>query len=231
MSWTLGQVRLRVLNLLDDPQGTYITPDFVNPLINEVYEDMNSRLASAQSSEDVQVVEIAGVPPGTPNLAGYQTSGAPLGKLMAQPERIDWKAAGDDASYYQLVPNYNVLPDFQPQQGIAGWEYRESTIWLAPASIAVDLRVRGEFGFPDLVKDADVLRSHPRIGYAVAYATAALIAAVRGNLAWVAQYDAKAMEALDEIMSQLVRMEQGEVRRIGRETQNGRCGPDVWATR
>ena len=54
-------------------------------------------------------------------------------------------------------------------------------IWLTHCSIAVDLRIRGEFGPPALTSDESVLISHPRIGYVVAYGTAALVATVRGN--------------------------------------------------
>jgi hypothetical protein len=204
MSWTVGQVKARVRNLLDDPQGSYLTDDFIIPLINEVYADANSQLTSTQSSFDIAVVEVPGVTPGTPNML-----------------RIDWKVAGNDPSYYQLITNYGVLPDLQPQQGIAGWEYRANVIWLTPSSIAVDLRIRAEFGFPPLSADNDVLQSHPRIGYVVAYGTAALIATVRGNPGWTTAYTSAAELGLDEIMEQLVRMEQGQVRRIGRQTQTG----------
>jgi hypothetical protein len=218
MSWTLGQVKARVRNLLDDPQGSYLTDDFIIPLVAEVYDDANSQLASTQSSYDISVVEVIGVPPGTPNLSACQTGTGTLAHLMAPPLRIDWKVAGGDPSTYQLARNYGVLPDLQPQQGLAGWEYRSNVIWLTPASIEMDLRVRGEFGPPPLNSDDSVLTSHPRIGYVVAYGTAALIAAVRGNAPWVAQYEAKAAEAIDEIMEQLVRAEQGQVRRTGRQT-------------
>ena len=37
MSWTLGQVKARVRNLLDDPQGSYLTDAFLVPLISEVW--------------------------------------------------------------------------------------------------------------------------------------------------------------------------------------------------
>jgi hypothetical protein len=221
MSWTLAQVKARVRNLLDDPQGSYLTDDFIVPLINEVYADANSQLASTQSSYDIAVVEVPGIQPGTPNMSGFQAAGGPIAHLAAQPLRIDWKVAGNDPSYYQLVTNYGVLPDLQPQQGMAGWEYRANVIWLTPSSIAVDLRIRGEFGFPPLSQDDDVLLSHPRIGYVVAYGTAALIAVVRGNPGWTAAYTASATAGMDEIMEQLVRMEQGQVRRIGRQTQTG----------
>ena len=60
MSWTLGQVKARVRNLLDDPQGSYLTDSFLVPLICEVYDDANSQLASTQSSWDITVVEVPG---------------------------------------------------------------------------------------------------------------------------------------------------------------------------
>ncbi len=56
----------------------------------------------------------------------------------------------DDPAYYRLVRNYEVLPDLQPREGMAGWEFRSEVIWLTNCSIAVDLRVRGEFGPPAL---------------------------------------------------------------------------------
>ena len=57
-----------------------------------------------------------------------------------------------------------------------------------------------------------MLVSHPRIGYVVAYGTAALIATVRGNDAWTRQYEQKALEGMDEIMG---------------ATGPGRTGPDA----
>lgn len=221
MSWTLAQTKARVRALLDDPAGSYLTDDFIVPLIQEVYDDANSQLASTQSNWDISVVECPAIQPGTPNLASLQIGTGPLATLTDQPRRIDWKVAGNDPSYYQLVPSYQVLPDVDPLQFMAGWEWRSEVIWLTPSSIAVDLRVRGEFGPPALTSDDSVLISAPRIGYVVAYGTAALIAAVRGNAAWEKSYGEKAMEGMDEIMGQLVRDSQASVRRLGRQTQRG----------
>jgi hypothetical protein len=47
-----------------------------------------------------------------------------------------------------------------------------------------------------------------------------LVATVRGNDAWTRQYEQKAVEGMDEIMEQLVRAEQGQVRRAGRQTRH-----------
>jgi hypothetical protein len=224
MSWTLGQVKARVRNLLDDPQGSYLTDAFIEPLINEVYDDANSQLANTGTSWDISTVECPNIAAGTPNLAPQQQPGQLLGTLTDQPLRIDWKPAGNPPQNYQLVHNYEVLPDFLPQQGIPGWEFRSDVIWLGPATFAVDLRIRGEFGPPVLTSNDSVLISHPRIGYVVAYGTAALIATVRGNEAWTQQYEQKALEGMDEIMEQLVKAEQGQVRRVARMTRRGRGG-------
>jgi hypothetical protein len=220
VSWTLGQVKARVRSLLDDPDGSYLTDGFLVPLIGEVYDDANAQLASTQSSWDIGVVEVPGIAAGTPNLAALQTGTGPLATLTDQPLRIDWKPAGDDPAYYRLVRNYEVLPDLQPRAAMAGWEFRSEVIWLTKCSIAVDLRVRGEFAPPPLTDDASVLLSHPRIGYVVAYGSAALVATVRGNEAWTRQYEQKALEGMDEIMESLVRAEQGQVRRAGRQTRH-----------
>ena len=157
--------------------------------------------------------EAPGIAPGTPNLAALQTGAGPLAALTDQPLRIDWKPAGEDPSYYRLVRNYEVLPDLQPRAAVAGWEFRREVIWLTPCSIAVDLRVRGQFAPPPLTDESSVLSSHPRIGYVVAYGAAALVATVRGNDPWVRQYGQKALEGMDEILEQLVRAKQGQVRR------------------
>jgi hypothetical protein len=221
VSWTLGQVKARIRSLVDDPNASWTDDAFLDPLVNEAYNDANSQLASTQSSWDIADVEVPGIQPGLPNMESFQTTGV-LAQLTDQPERIDWKVAGQDPSYYQLVPNYGVLPDLQPQQGMAGWEWRSEVIWLTPSSIAVDLRVRGEFAPAPLTDDTSVLTSHPRIGYVIAYGVAALAAVVRGNPGWTQQYEQKAIEGMDEIMEQLTRESQGQVRRTGRQTRRGR---------
>lgn len=229
MSWNLGRVKSRIRSLVDDPQGSWANDAFLVPLINEAYDDANSQIASTQSSWDISVVEVPSVPVGTPNMADYQSGTGLLAQLTDEPLRIDWKPAGTDPVQYQLVPNYQVLPDWQPQQGMPGWEWRSEVIWLGACSLVVDLRVRGEFAPAPLTDDTDVLTTHPRIGYVIAYGVAALAAVVRGNKAWEVSYGQKAVEGLDEIMEQLVRAEQGQVRRIGRQTSRNRGGRNFTA--
>src|ERR1700677_4352450 len=140
MAYTYGRVKGLVQSLVDDPNGTYVNDAFLLPIANQRYEEANSQLESTQSSWDIDVVECPNIEPGTPNLSALQVYGGPLGTLTDQPLRIDWKPAGNPPQQYQLVPNYEVLPDFFPKQYIPGWEYRSQVIWLGPCSTAVDLR-------------------------------------------------------------------------------------------
>lgn len=230
MSWNLAMVKARVRSLVDDPAGSWAKDDFIVPLIDEVYADANAQLVATQTSWDLSVVECPGIQPGTPNLAGLQATGELLGTLTDQPLRIDWKPAGNPPNDYLLVRNYEVLPDIIPAQYMVGWEYRSEVIWLTPCTIAVDLRVRGEFGPPPLNTDDSVLISHPRMGLAVSYGTAALLAVVRGNKSWETTYGQKAMEIMDDICGELVRNEQGVIRRLGRVTRRGGRGFNYVAT-
>lgn len=226
-SWTVARVKARVRSLVDDPRGTWCDDAFLAPLIQDIYDDSTSQLISTQSSFDINLVEIENIQPGTANLADQQSSSGSLSQLVDQPLRIDWKPAGQPPSTYLLVPNFEVLPDIQPAQYMLGWEYRSEVIWLTPCTMAVDVRVRGEFDPPDLNEDDSVLTSHPRIGFAVSYGVAALAAVIRGNDKWEVAYNAKYMEVMDNIMGELVRAEQGQVRRIGRQTRRGGSGSSM----
>lgn len=218
MAWTLAQTKARVRALVDDPQIAWTQDSFIVPLLNQVYDDCNNQLTSTQSSYETSEVEVLDVTAGTPNLEQQQIGTGPLVHLAREPEQILWKPAGTDPTYYQLVQNNEILPDVQPQQGVGFWEWRSEVIWLSPSSIDVDLRVRGEFEPAPLSEDTDVLNTNPRIGYVVAYGTAALIGVVRGNTAWAQTYQQKAIEGLDEIMADMVRAEQGQTRRVKRQS-------------
>lgn len=227
MNWTVKRVKGRIRSLVDDPSGTWADDIFLDPLIAEAYDDSNSQLASTQSSWDMGLVECPAIEPGTPNLTALQTGTGPLVTLTDKPERIDWKVAGNDPSTYQLVRNYGVLPDLQPQQGMVGWEWRAGIIWVSPSSIVVDLRVRAEFAPPDLSSDDSVLTSHPRIGYVISYGVASIAGIVRGNKGWETSYGLKAEEGMDEIMEQLTRESQNETRRVGKLVRRG-DGRGAW---
>ena len=229
--WTLGRVRAEVQNNLDDPQGTYLDSAFLDPKIQTVYERYASELTGTDSEYATDVVDIPNLTPGTPNLAPFQSPGQPLYQLV-NPRRIDWKPAGLADAYYQLLEGpKDVLPDMIAQNYMVCWEFRKYIIWLAPATINVDLRIRGDFDPLALTTDDSVLDLHPRIGYAVACQVSSDVAKTRGNPNWIKQFGDDANNAIDFIGCQIVKADQGKVRRVGRQTQRngGYVGPNAQA--
>lgn len=226
--WTLGRVKLEVRNNLDDPQGTYLTDDFLDPKIQTVYEKFTSKLTDTNSKYCEDVQDVPNIQPGTPNLASFAQVGGLIYQLV-NPRRIDWKPAGNPDYYYQILEGpKDVNPDLIPQNYMVCWEFRKYVVWISPATIAVDLRIRGDFDPDALTSDDSPLTLHPRIGYAVACQVSADVAKTRGNQNWVTQFGADAIEAYDDIAVQIVKADQGIVRRVGRQTmrRGGYVGPN-----
>jgi hypothetical protein len=62
------------------------------------------------------------------------------------------------------------------------------------------------------------------MAYALAFSTAALIGAERGNAGYVQNYGTQATNTLDDIAATLVRQQQGTSSRLGRVSGGGRRG-------
>ena len=221
---TRGTVKAKVRSLVDDLQGTYVTDEWVDPLIQEEYEIAASKIASTTGDFDDYIVEVPGIQPGTNDLSTQQQAGGVL-ETMVTPERIDWKYAGLAPQFYRpLRGPLSKLPDIQPDDWMRGWQWLHNIIQLSPCVVAVDLRVRGEFDPPVLQDDDSPILVHPRLGAFLGFKVAALIAKVRGNDAWVTLYTQDANDAEDEIMQQIVKSGQKTTYRVGRMSsrRNGR---------
>lgn len=213
----------------------FCTDGYLNPLVNQVYEDQTTQLMSdTDSSFDDMVLECLGVPIGTTSLSNYQsaqmanddgsaTVNGPLYGLVS-PSIVEWKVGGQPVNRYCEAERTgklpNVAPGGPPTTFSMSWEWRGSIIYLTPMQQTVDLQVRGEFSPPELVKDTDILVVHPRIATATAYGTAALIGQERNNAPYTTGYFARADQVLENIANMLVKSEQGVTTRIGRLHSN-----------
>lgn len=209
--------------------GDFTTDMYLTPLINQVYEDQTTQLMSeTDSSFDEWVFDVPGVPPGTTNLAIYQAAQMPTaagnvqGPLygIVSPITVEWKVGGQPDIRYVEANRTGKLPNISPaaphpQFGMQ-WEWIHYVITLTPMSFTVDLRVRGEFSPPSLVKDTDILAVHPRMGTATAYGVGGLIGVERNNQNFVTNYTAEAERVLDNISNMMTKGELGTVTRIGR---------------
>ena len=211
----LGTVKSRIRSLVDDPDASYATDAFLLPLINQKYEELYNRMLSTGAEFERRVAELFNVPAQTTNLSAYALAGQPL-ELMMQPLQFDWKQAGLDPTNYRIAPLTDRVADVVPDQLIQNWEWRSGVIYFTPCTLAVDIRIRGDFLFAALNTDSDVIAVTKNFGHALAYGTAALVGAVRGNQAWAQAYTLLQDNAVDDVMQYLTRKDQAKVRRVGR---------------
>lgn len=209
--------------------GDFTTDAYLTPLINIVYEAQTTKLmADTDSSFDDWVFDVPALDIGTTSLRLQQSGQMPTpngnvaGPLygLVTPSIIEWKQSGQSAAWFVEAGRTGKLPNVEPSAPsppfAMNWEWRGMVIYLTPMTFSVDLRVRGEFSPPTLVKDTDELVVHPRMGTATAFGTGALIGAERANAGYVEKYTAAAEDVLGDISNMLTKGEQGVTTRIGR---------------
>jgi hypothetical protein len=126
--------------------------------------------------------------------------------------------ANDLDPKYEEITRVDRLPDQDPIEGVPYYEIREDgTIFVSPSTIPVTIRVRGEFIPDELNNLTDSIMVGAR--NALVYATAALIAGVRG-MALAAALDAKAKDAADTLENRLVKKRQKVPLRIGNQRRS-----------
>jgi len=218
----LEDVKARVRSLLGDPDGQWITDDYAVPLINQIYEQQLSFLEQTGSAYLTKSVPCPGIDAGISDLTELQEDG-PL-KDLVDPLQMWWKIAGAPVIQYMPVKEFEVLLDAEqaypqgawwPAGGMA-YKWESYILSITPQNFNVDLLVRGEFDPPALVKDSDLIQVHPHLCHSLAYGTAALMAAERGNPGWQQAYGPQATATLDEIAGQLTRSTNGLTRRSQR---------------
>jgi len=217
----LSTVKSRVRSLVDDPDASYATDAFLLLLINQKYEELYNRMLSTGAAFERRVTEILNVPAQTTNLSAYALAGQPL-ELMVQPLQFEWKQAGLDPTNYRIASLVDRVKDVIPGQLIEDWEWRSGVIYFTPSTLAVDIRIRADFLFAALNTDSDVIAVTKNFGHALAYGTAALVGAVRGNQAWAQAYTLLQDNAVDDVMQYLTRKDQAKVRRVGRMSRRSR---------
>ena len=211
----LGSVKSRIRSLVDDTDANYATDAFLLPLINQKYEELYNRMLSTGAEFERKVIELLNVAAQTPNLSAYALLGQPL-ELMIQPLQFEWKQAGLDPTNYKTASLVDNVKDVIPDQLIDDWEWRAGVIYFTPCTLNVDIRIRGDFLFAALTTDSDAIAVTKNFGHALAYGSAALVGAVRGNQAWAQAYTLLQDNAVDDVMQYLTRKDQAKIRRVGR---------------
>jgi hypothetical protein len=210
---TFDDVYGRVAAMAGDPDKDWLTPAYFTPICNQVYEQQIEYLDGTCSPYIEKVVIILGVPVSTneSNLVPYNAQGGvagtpnrPLARLV-KPRYIDYRQSGQLGNCWRPAKEFSILPD-GPQQITAN---------------TFDIRVRGNFLPPPLLKSTDEVLIHPNMGHALAYGIMAVIGMERPNAAWVQNYGLQATNTLQEIAAALVRQQQRLTFRLGSPNNQG----------
>ena len=221
-------VKAQVRSLCGDPDGDFITDSYVMPLINTAYKQALNYLEGTCSPFITQLQVATNVALGTSSLAELQKKGQPFDGLV-NPLDIEVKGTGLPETSYVMGTRRDILPNSsnyaagQPTNYWTGrfcWEWRSYIVYITALGYAFDIRIRGEFRPPALIKDTDPIQLHPLMSVALGYMTAALVGSERQNSGYMANYGKQGIDMLDDISAILVRQQQGTSSRVGR--MNGR---------
>lgn len=213
----------RVQSKLDDPDGTYITPEYVLGFVNDVYDWLFNKLSLTGSQFSEADVIIPGVAAGSPDLSQYQQPGQPLAMLV-QPTMLRWRIPGLDESYFRKANGPLDAPRDLPAPGLPqldSWAWVRYVIELSQCSTPLDIEVTGSFLFDPLTEPDDPVAIAMNANRVFSSKLASDIGAARGNDKWVAKYGNDADEALDDLAVLLVRARQATTHRVGRISRRG----------
>ena len=221
---TVLDVKARVRSLIGDTDADFATDAYLLPLLNQAYDQALNYLCSTCSPFITQLQVATNIALGTSSMEELQKPGHPFYGLV-NPLDIEIKQTGLPELSYVMGTRKDILPNSsnyalgQPMQNWTGrfcWEWRSYVVYITPVPYAFDLRIRGEFRPPALIKDTDPIAIHPLMTTALAYSTAALVGAERGNAGYIQNYGTQGTNTLDDISSILVRQQQGTSSRVGR---------------
>lgn len=224
-------VQRRVRTLLGDQR---IDSSFIVSHLEIASDEMADKFQSYGLRFDTRVVVLSDVPANTADLSDYQVqTNDELFDLLV-PESVDWKLAGQPEINWIPVTSAEVVSDTNIGPGtdqssvnssrswIESYEWRGGTIFISPANVAVDLRVRGQFMPPFITSDAaNPLRAALSV---LTFATARSIAVTKGGpaSALAKDFGARMINALGDFQSNQLKAQQTKPLRLGgRRTASG----------
>lgn len=138
----------RVASKHDDPDQTYVMPEYVMGFVQDTLDWLFGKLRLANNQFDEQVIVLPNVNAGTPNLDAFMQTGQPLA-LMVLPKIIRWKLPGQLPIYWRQSDGPLDYPHDVDPGGpfLDSWSWRAYSIELAKFNANLDLEVTGDCMF------------------------------------------------------------------------------------
>jgi hypothetical protein len=214
----VSDIATRVAFKLDDPDQTYITPDYVMGFMQDVYEWLYNKLRLTGNQFSEEAVIVPNVNAGIPNLDGYMAAGNELATLL-QPRMIRWRLPGQDSTLFRRADGpLDAVRDLSNGiPALDSWAFLRQSIKLSNFSVNLDLEVTGDFLFDPLTAPDSQIQIAQNMNRCFACKLASEIGGkARGNDKWMTTYEADADDALDDLRIAMVRADQGKTERLGR---------------
>ena len=217
---TAGQVTSLVRSLLNDAAGNLFTDAVLMPYTNAAYRKVQRALGNVQSgtllSDDVLLVVAAVTAVDASLQVSISDSTAPPNQLptdLLVPLKLWERASGSSDDFAEMtdLTNHGGLPS-QPQDvALQFWEWRTDGVYFIGATQDVQIRLRYQKSYPDLVDAASPILVR-NAQEAIAYFTAAMASAARGA-PQAERWDAAGVDALDDLLTRATQREQHAGRR------------------
>lgn len=204
--------------MLEDADGTYVTPDMVAGHAQQQYELLQNALEAATNSQfDEQVIEVTNVAAGTPNLDALMAKGQPLENIIS-PRIIEWKLPGlDPTNYREAAGPLDAVRDVAAGlPSLDSWAWIRRSIKLSNFAIPLDFRLTCTSLFDPLMGPDDVVEMERKAVPVLAIMVALAIAKSRGMPTMVQTYTQDLADAFDDLVIGMVKADQSKDRRVAR---------------
>lgn len=229
---TAGQITSLVRSLLNDAAGNLFTDTVLMPYTNAAYRKVQRALGNVQSgtllSDDVLLVVTAVTAVDASLQVSISDSTAPPNQLptdLLVPLKLWERCSGSSDDFVEMtdLTNHGGLPSQPQDTDLEFWEWRTDGLYFIGATQDVQIRLRYQKSYPDLVDcNSPILVRNAQ--EAIAYFTAAMASAARGT-PQAERWDAAGVDALEDLLTRATQREQHTNRRRRPYTWRSGYGP------
>ena len=130
----------RVGVLLDDPSNAVFTREYLMPLVDQEYDEMDVELERS-GMQYIESTAVFPVPAGTSDLISFLGSGQPLA-TMKFPKYVKWKLTSQTDEFYRLSALVQELDEVNTAN-VGAWQWRNAngSIQITPSNQVIQLKV------------------------------------------------------------------------------------------
>jgi|GEM_PF-5637583 len=131
----------RVGVLMDDPSNSTFTREYLIPIIDQEYDEMDVEMEKNGMQYIESIAVLPSVPALTTDLVSYLADGQPLA-TMKFPKYVKWKLPSQTDEFYQLSHLVQELDEVNAAN-VGAWQWRNAngSIQITPSNEPVTLKV------------------------------------------------------------------------------------------